>query len=1311
MELQQISTLSSPACSQWITLIKRLGQRRVLAHAKPEDRAECRTRLLEECTAFVAKQPFAALPFEVLFLLTEEDNSGVPESKALLLGQQLAHAFPARGISWIALGCCALRSSEHAAVNYLFKCCSLLERGLKANPKSVRGWLALAGCLLKLGDIQSCSAQCDAALRQLELREQLEQVTLSRFRYEIKLVRAQAAPPEQACALLEALIVETAPANLPVAVAAQLLAGDLALKRGDYLSAKKFFDGVVAQSPDHSEALAGKGWACHKLGESDEARALLKRSLALRSSPRSHLWLGLVLWSLGGQFQSDKSNAYAEFVAAARAANDAGDPVTAVAAFTHLGHFSRDVEQLPKISLSCYTKALQIDPLDEEAGTSAADLLVGGAQQQDGSEEALYKMVIKADTAGTDRRSAWAWFRMGKLLVAQGDHEDAARHLHTALRHMPKNARCWDTLGRCYSLLGKFVAALKCYTRSAELDPSNVHAKFHIASLHLQMGHVQEAAQAFKEHLTAFPTYMPSLRCLAESLLTLASTELDAGMIGRSSQTQKEAVEAAKKVTEVSPGMGCLWKLYGDTLLFAYFLPHSADTVSSLHAAKDAYAKALPIVADSWSVQLDVATAYLMLSRLDKTNAKALLASALEAMKTSISECPGNSDCWATLGTLLAEADPLVSQHCFIRALLLNQQNTLAWTNLGMLYILNGEWPLAVEAFGSSQRINYMEPGPWFGKGLCLELQPNDAHLPARGVAAAQIAHTQSLEIRPLPEARRAAGYALFAQRQYVEAAHELQHYCSLSATTADPAGAWNVLGLSLEQLGLPQKAAHCYVTALGLLPLAGDDAGKSESKVPRTASLQQSTLEHMRHILRANHARVQHLLGNADRALAACGPIGECEDPWAAVSVALSLHDQLSQGSIKKPQSEDAWRHAYDVALRLASTQQQRLAVKLSLVMLHVTRRDWAAAEATLVECTAENPQSGDAWCLLVVCRIGAGRLAQAGEALETCVQHVRVSPRLLALKSRVQLLRGEEAAALATLEAGIHMFPHLSLSWASALHVATEWVLPRSDDESPRALQLATNCASFLESHGKRPWLHFVRAVLSWMTPACGVSSPSSLRVCNTRKQQQQAEVSSAAESAPREHVLFCLQHFIHGHPDQLVGWATLRHAQATLLADGQLSHSTWRTARLDLCHELATLHNAAVKEQQLAVAAEAQQCAALCQTDTARSAALASRAVQAVRGHLPSVTASALRQLALCESLSGNEPGKVLELLKEAVKLDPGFFTAWEDLANLLTACGQAKAASACRRACDESLAKLKAMELYGPFTTQSSWFTAE
>lgn len=57
-----------------------------------------------------------------------------------------------------------------------------------------------------------------------------------------------------------------------------------------------------------------------------------------------------------------------------------------------------------------------------------------------------------------------------------------------------------------------------------------------------------------------------------------------------------------------------------------------------------------------------------------------------------------------------------LAQHCFIRAVVLENNSAISWSNLGLLYLQLGDIQLANEAFQAAQRADPKYPRSWIGQ-------------------------------------------------------------------------------------------------------------------------------------------------------------------------------------------------------------------------------------------------------------------------------------------------------------------------------------------------------------------------------------------------------------------------------------------------------------------------------------------------------------------------------------------------------------------------------------------------------------------
>ncbi|KAK4166543.1 Superkiller protein 3 [Cladorrhinum sp. PSN259] len=124
------------------------------------------------------------------------------------------------------------------------------------------------------------------------------------------------------------------------------------------------------------------------------------------------------------------------------------------------------------------------------------------------------------------------------------------------------------------------------------------------------------------------------------------------------------------------------------------------------------------------------------------------LKAAISCFKRAIELEAGNSEFWNALGVVTSTVNPAVSQHAFVRSLHLNERGAHAWTNLGVLALLQGDLQVANNAFTRAQSADPDYAHAWLGQGL-VSLMTGDQK-EARGlfVHSMDIAESSSLATR-----------------------------------------------------------------------------------------------------------------------------------------------------------------------------------------------------------------------------------------------------------------------------------------------------------------------------------------------------------------------------------------------------------------------------------------------------------------------------------------------------------------------------------------------------------------------------------
>jgi tetratricopeptide (TPR) repeat protein len=268
---------------------------------------------------------------------------------------------------------------------------------------------------------------------------------------------------------------------------------------------------------------AGRGFARHQLGRSDEGEADLRRALEL--DPRlavAHYYLASVLRS-----QNELESAVAEL-----------------------------------------RRALELDPLHEKARLELASLL----EQNGRSDEALSLLEDAAEMVGESapllgeraaielRRGRWQEAKpllerslaldpeqpdmIGNLGMAQamgGDLEAAALSFERVIELRPESADAHAQLGTLYLQLGRGDKALSNLERGVVLAPENPELRLSLATAHHRMGNLTDARVEYERILDAAPN----------NALAIYQLGMLTGMEG----DQEKALEMIRRARELDPSL------------------------------------------------------------------------------------------------------------------------------------------------------------------------------------------------------------------------------------------------------------------------------------------------------------------------------------------------------------------------------------------------------------------------------------------------------------------------------------------------------------------------------------------------------------------------------------------------------------------------------------------------------------------------------------------------------------------------------------------------------------------------------------
>ncbi|WP_218511480.1 tetratricopeptide repeat protein [Variovorax sp. dw_308] len=193
--------------------------------------------------------------------------------------------------------------------------------------------------------------------------------------------------------------------------------------------AEKVYGRILAVAPDHADALHFMGVLRHQRGRSDQALALIRRSLALNAGvPDWHNNLGNVLLETG-----------------------------------HLDE-----------AAAAYEEAVRLGPDRADIHNNLGVLRRAQGRVED--SEAAYRRAIELDPKYIDAHT-----NLGVLLQNLLRSQEALQALSKALEMKPLYGRTRQALGMAYYMLGRFDDAAQVYRDWLKDEPGNPEAVHHLA--------------------------------------------------------------------------------------------------------------------------------------------------------------------------------------------------------------------------------------------------------------------------------------------------------------------------------------------------------------------------------------------------------------------------------------------------------------------------------------------------------------------------------------------------------------------------------------------------------------------------------------------------------------------------------------------------------------------------------------------------------------------------------------------------------------------------------------------------------------
>jgi protein O-GlcNAc transferase len=254
-------------------------------------------------------------------------------------------------------------------------------------------------------------------------------------------------------------------------------------RAGRLAEAEPIYRQVLAQQPDHPEALHLLGLIAHQVGESAHAHNLIERAIVRHPGIAPAEWhhhLGEARRGAG-----DFAGAEAAFRAAVQT-----DPAYA-AAYNAIGQVLLDQQRLNDAA-ACFARATALAP---QLAQPHLNLGVARMMQRNFAEavESLRRAVA------LDPQLAPAWLNLGGALQSLRQIDEAADALERAVALDP-TSHALNGLGLLRMAQGRIDDAVASLRRSVALDPTNASSN---SNLLLALNYVEDIdpAEFFAEHL------------------------------------------------------------------------------------------------------------------------------------------------------------------------------------------------------------------------------------------------------------------------------------------------------------------------------------------------------------------------------------------------------------------------------------------------------------------------------------------------------------------------------------------------------------------------------------------------------------------------------------------------------------------------------------------------------------------------------------------------------------------------------------------------------------------------------------------
>jgi superkiller protein 3 len=419
---------------------------------------------------------------------------------------------------------------------------------------------------------------------------------------------------------------------------------------------------------------------------------------------------------------------------------------------------------------------------------------------------------VKPPPGSKRKGISWPFAALGVAELNKQDFHKSIVSFQSALRISPDDYHCWVGLGESYHSSGRYIAATKAILNAQKLESESKmdlaadswFAKYMLANIKRELGEYDDAIELYQSVIETHPGEEGVVIAMMQTMVDNALVSVERGQYGKAIQFATEALKFAASTDEGVMQTFNFWKTVGDACsVFTSVQSHTAEfplqEIRSL--LERAPQESFNMMAEFDKVSTDVvfskgiysndeqpgieltrclqatilshkvaahissgdihaqAVAYYNLGWAEyrahtclpsqlRRKSSSYSRAAIRCFKRAIELEAGNAEFWNALGVVTSEVNVSVSQHAFVRSLHINERSPVAWTNLGALALISGDYKMANEVFTRAQSTDPDYAHAWLGQAFVALLYGQAKEARGLFTHAMEISDSSSLPTR-----------------------------------------------------------------------------------------------------------------------------------------------------------------------------------------------------------------------------------------------------------------------------------------------------------------------------------------------------------------------------------------------------------------------------------------------------------------------------------------------------------------------------------------------------------------------------------